>query len=260
HCQRRLLQLLALNPPRYGNPDRVLLPNVPAEVGKYSRCRPDAWQTKANQGRARFGGLAKKVPYSTFREDGMTIIRWTRRDVLKAASGAVAAGVFTSSMRAQAQQVKYSQGAEPPKLKAPPNATDCHHHIYDARYPADPTATLRPPDALVEDYRALQRRIGTSRNVLVQPSTYGIDNRCHLEALATFGPSARMVAVVNDTVSTEELKRMHALGVRGIRFNLAQAGATTPEMLEPLSKRINELGWHIQINAPAAKILEIMPI
>src|SRR2546428_103297 len=49
-------------------------------------------------------------------------------------------------------------------------------------------------------------------------------------------------------------------GVRGIRFNLAQAGATTPEMMEPLSRRINDLGWHIQINAPAAKILEIMPI
>ena len=53
---------------------------------------------------------------------------------------------------------------------------------------------------------------------------------------------------------------MHTLGVRGIRFNLAQAGATTPEMMEPLSKRINDLGWHIQINAPAAKILEIMPV
>jgi hypothetical protein len=69
-----------------------------------------------------------------------------------------------------------------------------------------------------------------------------------------------MVAVVNDKVSTDELKRMHALGVRGIRFNLAQAGATTPEMLEPLSKRVNDLGWHIQITAPAAKIMEIMPI
>jgi len=190
----------------------------------------------------------------------MQITRWTRRHVLKAAAGAAAVGVLTSSTSAEAQQVKYSTGTEPPKLKAPPNATDCHHHIYNARYPVDPGATLRPPDALVEDYRALQNRIGTTRNVLVQPSTYGVDNRCHLDALATFGRSARMVAVVNDTVSTEELKRMHALGVRGIRFNLAQAGATTPEMLEPLSKRINELGWHIQINAPATKILEIMPI
>src|SRR5213592_2765408 len=176
-------------------------------------------------------------------QEGATMASdWTRREVLTTLSMTAAAGLVA------------------PKLKAPPNATDCHHHVYDAKYPVDPKATLRPPDASVDDYRALQKRIGTTRNVLVQPSTYGTDNRCHLDALAAFRPTARMVAVVNDSVSTEELKRMHALGVRGIRFNLAQAGATTPEMMEPLSRRINDLGWHIQINAPAAKILEVIPI
>jgi predicted TIM-barrel fold metal-dependent hydrolase len=188
----------------------------------------------------------------------MTPSPWNRRDVLKAVSAAAAIAALPRPAHAQA--VKWSTGTEAPKLKAPPNATDCHHHIYNAKYPVDPKATLRPGDALVEDYRALQRRIGTTRHVLVQPSTYGTDNRCHLDALAVFGPTARMVAVVNDSVSTEELKRLHALGVRGIRFNLAQAGATTPEMIEPLSTRINDLGWHIQINATAAKIMEIMPI
>src|SRR5262249_33599536 len=182
---------------------------------------------------------------------------WNRREVLKIVSTAVLAA---HARPAFAQSVKWSAGTETPKLKAPVNATDCPHHIYNAKYPVDPKATLRPADALVDDYRGLQKRIGTTRNVLVQPSTYGTDNRCHLDALAAFGPSARMVAVVNDSVSTDELKRMHALGVRGIRFNLAQAGATTPEMLEPLSKRVNDLGWHIQINAPPAKIMEIMPI
>ncbi len=182
---------------------------------------------------------------------------WNRREVLKVASAAL---IAVHARRADAQQVKWSMGSEVPKLKAPANATDCHHHIYNAKYPVDPRATLRPGDALVEDYRALQKRIGTTRNVLVQPSTYGTDNRGHLEALAAFGPGARMVAVVDDSVSTEELKRLHGLGVRGIRFNLAQAGATTPEMIEPLSKRINDMGWHIQINAPAVKIMEIMPI
>src|SRR3954468_24734950 len=49
-------------------------------------------------------------------------------------------------------------------------------------------------------------------------------------------------------------------GARGIRFNLAQGGVTTPEMIEPLAKRINDLGWHIQINAEAKTIQEIMPI
>jgi len=173
-----------------------------------------------------------------------------------AAVGAIAA----RPQRTAAQQVKWSTGTEAPKLRAPANAADCHHHNYDAKYPVDPRSTLRPGDASVEDYRALQRRIGTSRNVIVQPSTYGTDNSCTLDALVAFGPTARAVAVVDTSVSDTELNRMNGLGVRGIRFNLAQAGATTPEMIEPLSKRANDLGWHIQINAPAAKIMEIKDI
>ena len=109
---------------------------------------------------------------------------WNRRDVLKAVSAAALAAAAPRS--AAAQSVKWSTGTEAPKLKAPANATDCHHHVYNAMYPVDPRATLRPGDALVTDYRALQKRIGTTRNVLVQPSTYGIDNRCHLEALAAY--------------------------------------------------------------------------
>jgi D-galactarolactone isomerase len=184
-----------------------------------------------------------------------------RRAVLQTMSAAAVAGaVAVRSRPTAAQQVKWSAGTEAPKLRAPADAADCHHHIYDAKYPVDPRSTLRPGDASVEDYRALQRRIGTSRNVIVQPSTYGTDNRCTLDALVTFGPTARAVAVVDTSVSDAELKRMNGLGVRGIRFNLAQAGATTPEMIEPLSKRVNDLGWHIQINAPAAKIMEIKDI
>jgi predicted TIM-barrel fold metal-dependent hydrolase len=184
-----------------------------------------------------------------------------RRAVLKTMSAAAVAGAVAARPHfTAAQQVKWSAGTESPKLRAPAGATDCHHHIYDAKYPADPRSTLRPGDASVEDYRALQRRIGTSRNVIVQPSTYGTDNSCTLDALVAFGPTARAIAVVDTTVADAELKRMNGLGVRGIRFNLAQAGATTPEMIEPLAQRVNDLGWHIQINAPAAKIMEIKDI
>src|SRR5580704_13172133 len=181
----------------------------------------------------------------------MAASSWGRREVLRNFSAGAAATILAGAREATAQQVKWSEGTEPPKLKAPPNACDCHHHIYDAKYPVDPKAVLRPGDALVEDYRAFQKRIGTSRNVVVTPSAYGVDNRVTLDAVATFGPQARAVVVVNDTVSVAELKRMHEQGARGIRFNFAPAGATTPEMIEPLSKRVNELGWHIQINAPA---------
>jgi len=187
----------------------------------------------------------------------MDLVR-SRRDVLKTLAGA-AAGVLAVRARVVAGQVKYSGGTKPPSLKAPPGATDTHIHLYDSRFPPDPKAALRPPDALAEDYRAFQRRIGTSRVVVVQPSTYGVDNRCTEAALAAFGPSARAVAVVNTSVTEPELRRLNDLGVRGIRFNLAQAGATTPEMIEPLARRVASLGWHLQVNANPDTLMAIMP-
>ncbi len=182
-----------------------------------------------------------------------------RRTFLKGAG--LAAFAATGGLRALAscaeEQVPYSSGTQPPKLKAPPNACDCHMHIYDSRFPVAPTATLRPPDAHVDDYRLLQKRIGTTRNVIVQPSTYGTDNRCTLDAVARIGPTARAVVVVDTSVSDAELKRLAGLGARGIRFNLVQAGATSVDMIEPLSKRVNDLGWHVQIHMLGDQIVQI---
>jgi D-galactarolactone isomerase len=182
-----------------------------------------------------------------------------RRVVLQGAGCAAlaaATGIATKNVRAQ-QAVPYSAGTEAPKLKAPAGATDCHMHIYDSRFPIAPTATLRPPDAHVDDYRLLQQRIGTERNVIVTPSTYGTDNRCTLDAMRTIGSRARGVAVVDTSVTDTALKEMAAAGIRGVRFNLVQAGATTVEMIEPLSKRVHELGWHIQLHMLGDKIVEI---
>jgi predicted TIM-barrel fold metal-dependent hydrolase len=181
-----------------------------------------------------------------------------RRSFLKIASRVAAASVATISGQARMPQdvhVPWSSGTETSHTKAPANATDCHHHIYDSRFPADPKAVLRPGNATVADYRLLQKRIGTTRNVIVQPSTYGVDNRCLLAALGQFGLAAtRGVAVVNPGVSDGELKQLDAAGVRGIRFNLVQAGATTPDMVETLAKRVAALEWHIQINMSAEQI------
>jgi len=182
-----------------------------------------------------------------------------RRDFMKAA-GVLAVTTAASSLgmrRASAQQIPYSAGTKAPKLMAPANACDCHMHIYDAKYPTAPSATLKPPDALVADYKLLQKRIGTTRNVVVTPSTYGTDNRVTLDAMAQIGATARGVAVVDTSVADAELKRMNGLGIRGIRFNLVQAGATTIEMIEPLSKRVNDLGWHIQIHMKGEQIAGI---
>jgi D-galactarolactone isomerase len=180
-----------------------------------------------------------------------------RRTLMKGAGlMAVAAGMATRQSSA-AQEVPFSSGTEAPKLQAPAIACDCHMHIYDSRFPVAPNATLKPPDAHVEDYRLLQQRIGTTRNVVVTPSTYGTDNSCTLDALAKLGAKARGVAVVDTSVSDAELKRLREHGVRGIRFNLVQAGATTVDMLEPLSKRVNDLGWHVQIHMKGDQIAAI---
>jgi len=185
-------------------------------------------------------------------------VRWSRRSLLTAIPG-LAIGVARAAHGADRQSAKWSSGAGLPKTKVPANTTDCHFHIYDARYPVDPKAVLHPGDATVADYRLLQRRIGTTRGVIVQPSTYGVDNRLLTEALGEFGlAGARGVAVVNASVTDAELKRLHAAGVRGIRFNLVQAGATTLDMLDPLSKRVAALGWHVQVHASAEQIVAAM--
>src|SRR5215469_4685421 len=141
---------------------------------------------------------------------------WDRRSVLWGLAAVAGAGLLGSSaVSAMAQQVKYSSGTEPPKLKVPANACDCHHHIYGSQYKVDPKSTLRPGDATVEDYRAFQKRIGTSRNVIVQPSTYGTENAPTLDALVAFGPSARAVVVVDTNVPDAALERMHHQRARG---------------------------------------------
>src|SRR5205814_533908 len=129
--------------------------------------------------------------------------------------------------------VKWSTGTELPKLKAPAHACDCHHYLYDSRYPVDRRGIMFPGNASIADYRALQRRLGITRQVVVQPSAYGVDNRPVLAALAALGREARGVVVVDENISDAELRRMHERGVRAIQFNFAPPGPTTPA---PMSK------------------------
>ena len=170
---------------------------------------------------------------------------------------AAAGGIAPAESRADEHRVPFSSGTAAPQLRAPADSCDCHMHSYDDRFPAAANAILRPPNATVEDYRLLQRRIGTSRTVIVTPSTYGTDNRPSLDAATKLGTSARVVAVVDDTVTDAELKRLAGLGVRGIRFNLVQRGATSLEMLEPLANRVHDLGWHVQIHMLGDQIVQI---
>jgi predicted TIM-barrel fold metal-dependent hydrolase len=153
--------------------------------------------------------------------------------------------------------VPNSAGRAPPRLAAPAGACDCHVHIYDAaRFPPSRPGSRMQRDAGVAEYRLLQRRTGLSRVVIVTPAVYATDNAVTLDAIAQLGDGARGVAVVHPDVSDAELEALDSCGVRGIRFTQFDpaTAVTTIDMIEPLSRRAAELGWHVQIHMRADQI------
>lgn len=140
--------------------------------------------------------------------------------------------------------------ASPPRIALPPGATDCHMHIYGdpGSYRVNPASPFRPvAGGTVANYRKLMELLGLERAVVVQPSAYGTDNSCTLDAMAEIGTGARGVAVVDETVTDEELVRLSRLGIRGLRYFMLAGGALTWESLPRLAARVAEHGWHIQL-------------
>ena len=148
------------------------------------------------------------------------------------------------------------QSSPKPRLVAPPGTCDTHMHFYDRRFPTAPTALITPPDAGVGAYREMCRRLGIERTVVVQPTTYGRDNRCTLDAMAALGRNARGIAVVDETVADAELDRLTRAGVRGVRFHMLPGGALAWESLEAIAARVQACGWHIQLQLDGREFVE----
>lgn len=157
------------------------------------------------------------------------------------------------------QPVPHSGGTQAPRMVAPPLACDCHMHLYDPAMPFAAGPVLRHPEASVAHYRQLQQRLGLQRNVVVQPSSYGTDNRVLLAGLRALGPAARGVAVINTEVTPSALQAYDRAGVVGVRFNLVQAGATAVEMLETVADLVRPWGWHIQLHVPGGDLIGLAP-
>lgn len=136
--------------------------------------------------------------------------------------------------------------ANAPKLKTPPGACDCHMHIFDTRFPLAEKARRQEADAPVSEYRKVQQRLGLQRVVVVQPTAYGRDNRCTLEAISELGAGARGIAVVDTGVTDAELARLTQAGIRGVRFRMLDQPELPWEMLGEMAARIAAFGWHIQ--------------
>lgn len=134
------------------------------------------------------------------------------------------------------------------------NACDCHFHVLDPAFPVVANAQVPNVRAPVGDYLAFARKIGTTRAVVVQPSLYGTRNDCTLNALAAFAGRARAIVVIDEATTVQPFRRWTEQGVRGIRFNQVQVGATTMSMLRPLAERIADFGWHIQLHIKAKEL------
>lgn len=153
----------------------------------------------------------------------------------------------------------FSAGQGAAATPLPPGACDCHLHVYDSRHPAVAGAALLPPDASIADYRQVQQRMGTTRAVLVTPSTYGTDNATLLEGLAQLGASGRGVAVIAPDADDASLQRLHEAGVRGVRINLSLSKTLGPDAILPIAQRIAPFGWHLQLLMPTAQLLALAP-
>jgi predicted TIM-barrel fold metal-dependent hydrolase len=132
-------------------------------------------------------------------------------------------------------------------------------HIYDRRFLGDRPASGFVDGASVDDYRQVQARIGTQRTVIVTPRVFDTDNSVTLDAIAQLGiERTRGVAVLRPDVTDAELAALHDGGIRGIRFTLytPQHAVVSFDMVEPLSQRIAELGWHVQLHWTAQQIVE----
>jgi len=136
-------------------------------------------------------------------------------------------------------------------MTVPRGACDCHAHIFGPqdRYGYQPERRYTPPDASLADYLALLDRLGIERGILVQPSIYGTDNSAMLAAMQAGRHRLRAVAVVDPSISDNELGWMNSRGVRGARLNLRFEEIASEEHVSALARRILSFGWHLQLYA-----------
>jgi predicted TIM-barrel fold metal-dependent hydrolase len=133
---------------------------------------------------------------------------------------------------------------------------DCHVHVFDASAPVQ-AGHYQPAHQPLERIEVQAHALGANHLVLVQPSVYGTDNRVLLQALARESGRHRGVVVVGADVTDADLHAMHALGVRGVRFNLVSPVGNGPDALRALSPRLRALGWHVQWYAAPQHLAQI---
>ena len=147
-----------------------------------------------------------------------------------------------------------------PKFKLPPLACDAHCHIFGpgSKYPYAPDRPYTPPDAPLEDFKALHSKLGVGRAVIVNASVHGTDNRVALDAIAQSGGAYRAVANIDDGITEQGLRELHDGVFRGCRFNFVRHLGGVPDkgVFERVVAMIAPLGWHVDLHFDAIDIFE----
>ncbi len=165
-----------------------------------------------------------------------------------------------AAFQKDADWLDYCASPSRPAFVPPPGAVDAHCHVFGPGdvFPYAPERKYTPCDAGKAQLFALRDHLGFSRNVIVQATCHGADNRALVDALQASGGLARGVATVRDTVSDEELQQLHAAGVRGVRFNFVRrlVDPKPDAYYHAIIDRIAPLGWHVVVYFEAADLAE----
>jgi predicted TIM-barrel fold metal-dependent hydrolase len=160
--------------------------------------------------------------------------------------------------------MNYCQGPDPntkkPNFVAPPKACDAHCHIFGpaAQFPFAEGRSYSPPDSGFDKFQKLQKTLGLERAVIVQATCHGTDNAVTLDAIARSGGRYRGVALVDETFSDDDYRKLDEGGIRGIRFSFARHIGAAPDFSKvlPIVKRVAPLGWHVVLYMEAVDIVE----
>jgi len=168
-----------------------------------------------------------------------------------------------NAIRMDADYLPFDPDPSKPAFVPPPGAVDAHCHVFGpaAVFPYAPQRKYTPCDAPKEKLFALRDFLGLSRNVIVQATCHGTDNRALMDALAAGGKKTRGVASVGVDISERELAEMNEAGVRGVRFNFVKrlVDSTPKDVFLAIAEKVAKLGWHIVVYFEAADLEELIP-
>ena len=158
---------------------------------------------------------------------------------------------------------------EAPAFSAPPLSCDSHFHVFGppGRYAYGKDIRYQPPYAPLADYLKLARHLGIERTVFVQPSAYGRNNDCMLDAMREMGAKCRGIVDIDQDAPDSEFERLNRIGVRGIRINENPIKPFEPgysktmlSRIERLDARCAEIGWMLDFLTPGWLTLELLPV